>query len=106
MRKNGFYKDLILKEFYYNSQLSCTDLSKRIDKSLPLTTKILNELIDEGFIRESGYAPSSGGRRPLVYTINADTTYILSVAMDQLVTRISLMNIQNRHVGNIEKIDL
>src|SRR5690606_36979875 len=35
-----------------------------------------------------------------------DTMFILSVAMDQLVTRISLMDIHNRHVTSIEKIEL
>ncbi|MGZ8552641.1 MAG: ROK family protein, partial [Chitinophagaceae bacterium] len=51
-------------------------------------------------------APSSGGRRPATYSIKPDTKYILSVAMDQLVTRISLMDVQNNHVGDIEKFEL
>jgi hypothetical protein len=38
--------------------------------------KILNELIEEGYVKETGYAASSGGRRPLMYTINPDTLYI------------------------------
>ena len=68
--------------------------------------KILNELIEEGYVTESGYAPSSGGRRPVMYTIKPDTIYILSVAMDQLVTRISVMDIHNKHIGDIEKFEL
>ncbi|MGZ8510039.1 MAG: ROK family protein [Chitinophagaceae bacterium] len=68
--------------------------------------KILNELIAEGFVKESGYAPSSGGRRPVMYTIQPGTLYILSVAMDQLVTRISLMDIRNNHVVGIKKFEL
>src|SRR5690606_21194898 len=68
--------------------------------------KILNELIADGFVKESGFAPSSGGRRPVMYSIMPDTMYILSVAMDQLVTRISLMDIHNRHVTDIEKFEL
>ena len=104
--KKLFYKELIIKEFYYSGILSCADLSDRIGKSLPFTMKILDELIKEGCVTESGYAPSSGGRRPVMYSIKTDTIYILSVAMDQLVTRISLMDIQNMHVGGIEKFEL
>ncbi|MGZ5221261.1 MAG: ROK family protein, partial [Chitinophagaceae bacterium] len=104
--KKLFYQGLIFKEFYYSGTLSCADLSERIGKSLPFTMKILNELIREGSVIESGYAPSSGGRRPATYSIKPDTKYILSVAMDQLVTRISLMDVQNNHVGDIEKFEL
>ena len=106
MRKKLFYKGLIFREFYFSGTLSCADLSERIGKSLPFTMKILNELIKEGYVKESGYAPSSGGRRPVMYTIKPDTIYILSVAMDQLVTRISVMDMQNNHVAGIEKFEL
>ena len=106
MGKKPFYKGLIFREFYFSGTLSCADLSERIGKSLPLTMKILNELIGEGYVKESGYAPSSGGRRPAMYTIQPDTLYILSVAMDQLVTRISLMDIHNNHVAGIHKFEL
>ena len=106
MGKKLFYKGLIFREFYFSGTLSCADLSERIGKSIPLTMKILNELIEEGYVTESGYAPSSGGRRPVMYTIKPDTIYILSVAMDQLVTRISLMDIHNNHVVGVEKFEL
>lgn len=106
MTKTALYKGLIFREFYFSGTLSCTDLSERIGKSLPLTMKILNELIEEGYVNESGYASSSGGRRPAMYTIRQDTLYILSVAMDQLVTRISLMDIHNNHVNGVEQFEL
>jgi predicted NBD/HSP70 family sugar kinase len=106
MGKKPFYKGLIFSEFYFAGTLSCADLSERIGKSLPLTMKLLNELIQEGYVRESGYAPSSGGRRPVMYTIRPDNLYILSVAMDQLVTRVSIMDMHNKHVAGIEKFEL
>lgn len=106
MRNKNLYKELILSEFYFSNTLSCAGLSDRIHKSLPFTTKILNELIDEGYISESGYAPSSGGRRPATFTIRPDAIYILSVAMDQFVTRIAILNMANEQVGESKKIEL
>lgn len=106
MGKKGFYKGMIFREFYFSETLSCAELSDRIGKSLPFTMKVLNELIEEGYVTESGYAPSSGGRRPVMYTIKPDTIYVISVAMDQLVTRISVMDIHNKHVGDIERFEL
>jgi predicted NBD/HSP70 family sugar kinase len=106
MGKNSFYKGVIFKEFYLSGSLSCADLSERIGKSLPLTMKILNELVAEGVVRESGFAPSSGGRRPAMYTLQPDNMYILSVAMDQLITRISIMDLGNNHVSGVHRFEL
>ncbi len=104
--KNLYFQVLILKELYFSAPLSCADLSDKIGKSLPYTIKILDKLIEDGALVESGFAPSSGGRRPVVYSIKPDTIYILSVAMDQLVTRISVMDIQNKHVAGITQFEL
>ncbi len=106
MSKKRYYKELVMREFYFDGALSCADLSTRVQKSLPLTMKILNEMIEEGTVVESGYAPSSGGRRPAMYSIKEDTLYIVAVAMDQLVTRISVMNNKNQHVTEIDKFEL
>lgn len=68
--------------------------------------RTVNNLVKENILQESGYAPSSGGRRPIIYTVNKKALYILSVSMDQLLTRISLMDLENRHVVGIEKFEL
>jgi len=41
-----------------------------------------------------------------MYSIRPDNLYILSVAMDQLVTRVSIMDMHNKHVVGIEKFEL
>lgn len=104
--KKERYKKSIVKQLYFHNTLSCADISERIDKSLPLTTKILQELISEEYITETGYAPSSGGRRPLTYTLKPDVLYIVSIAMDQFVTRIVTMNMQNEYITPVEKFEL
>ncbi|HRO45389.1 ROK family protein [Agriterribacter sp.] len=86
--------------------LSCAEISERIEKSLSLTTKILNELVEEGYVVETGHAPSSGGRRPQMYSLKPDIMYTVSVAMDQFVTRLVVMDMQNRHIGKMESIEL
>jgi predicted NBD/HSP70 family sugar kinase len=100
------YKRNILKHLYFAGSLSCAELSDQIDKSLPLTTKMLNDLLEEGYVVEKGYAPSTGGRRAVRYSLKPDSMYILSVAMDQFVTRIVLMDMHNRYLTGIEKFEL
>lgn len=104
--KNNRYKRQIQKHLYFEKELSCADLSLLTDKSLPLTTRVLNELIEDGAVIESGYANSTGGRRPLVYSLKADMLYIVSVAMDQLVTRIAILDMQNKYVLEPLRIEL
>jgi predicted NBD/HSP70 family sugar kinase len=104
--KNSLYKKRIIRELYFTHTLSCSDLSTQTRKSLPLTTKMLSELIEENYIIETGYAPSTGGRRPLMYSLRPDIMYVVAVAMDQLFTRIVIMDMQRKHVTAIEKIEL
>ncbi|MGC4036580.1 MAG: ROK family protein [Chitinophagaceae bacterium] len=91
------YRKEIIKQLYFNKSLSCADISYKIEKSLPLTTKILSELIQEDIVVETGYALSTGGRRPQTYALKEDRMYVVSVAMDQFVTRIAILDMQNRY---------
>jgi predicted NBD/HSP70 family sugar kinase len=104
--KQTAYKRNIQKHLYFAGTLSSTDLSILTDKSLPLITRLLNELVEEGSVVETGYATSTGGRRPQMYSLKADLLYVVSIAMDQLITRMVIMNMHNKMVGDIRKIEL
>lgn len=100
------YKGEIIKHFYFNGVLSCAGASVLMRKSLPLVTRILNELVEEGVLVDSGLAHSTGGRRPQVFTLAPNLMYVVAVAMDQFVTRIALMDMQNNVVIGVKEADL
>ena len=104
-KNTKLYSDII-KQFYYSKTMSCADLSLRIDKSIPLVTKAINFLMEKGFVLEKGLAESTGGRRPLMYTLKEDQINIVAVAMDQLSTRIVILDVNNKHATAIEVVDL
>jgi len=104
--KSTHLKNMIIKCLYFDKAMSCAELSELFDKSIPSIAKAVNELIEEGFVIEQGYAPSSGGRRPLMYAINASAMYILAIAMDQLSTRIQLVDLLNQPVSDFEMFEL
>jgi predicted NBD/HSP70 family sugar kinase len=106
MDKRTAYKGKIIRQLFFSDGFSCSDLSNKLNKSLPFINSLLNELIEEGIIIETGYAPSSGGRRPLMYSLKTGILYVLAVAMDQFVTRIALMDMQNRFITDLVKFDL
>jgi glucokinase-like ROK family protein len=104
--KSTHLKNMIIKCLYFDKAMSCAELSELFDKSIPSIAKAVNELIEEGFVIEQGYAPSSGGRRPLMYAINASAMYILAIAMDQLSTRIQLVDLLNHPVSDFVMFEL
>src|ERR1035438_774798 len=94
--KSTHLKNMIIKCLYFDKAMSCAELSELFDKSISSIAKAVNGLTQEGFVIEQEYAPSSGGRRPLMYAINASAMYILAIAMDQLSTRIQLVDLLDR----------
>ncbi|OQP46121.1 sugar kinase [Niastella yeongjuensis] len=106
MERNLLYKRRIVKHLYFSNMLSCADLSDKIHKSIPLTTKMLGKLMEEGMVTETGYAASTGGRRPVMYSLKEHVMYVVSVAMDQLVTQIAILDMQNRNVSSVELFEL
>lgn len=96
----------ILKRLYFQENQSCAELSEWLDKSIPWVTRELNELINQDYVVSKGFAPSTGGRRPQSYSLNISRGYILAIAMDQLFTRITVMDMANKEVAPVETIEL
>jgi predicted NBD/HSP70 family sugar kinase len=105
-KKNSKLYAEIIQQLYYGTVMSCAELSTKIDKSIPLVTKSLSHLIEMGLVVEQGYAPSSGGRRPLMYAVKSDRLFIISVAMDQLSTRIVTVDLLNNYITPVEIFEL
>lgn len=104
--KQTTYRRKIIKHLYFGGSLSCTDLSLLTKKSVPLTARVLSDLIEEGCVLETGLATSTGGRRPQVYSVRKDFMYLVSVSMDQLITRMAVLDMHNNYVVKPTQIDL
>ncbi len=100
------YKGKILKELCFGKRMSASELSLRIQRSLPVTMRVLDDLVKEGMIFEKGFAPSTGGRRPQVYALAPERMYAVAIAMDQLITKIALVDLENFERLNEKRISL
>lgn len=106
VEKSQRLKADIIKYLYYKKVLSLTDLSKLTHKSLPLVTSVVNSLIADGYVMEQGLAPSTGGRRPLMFLINPDLKkYIIAIAMDQLTTRLTIYNLSRKMIMPVQLLE-
>lgn len=106
IKKTLIYRKKVIKELCFGNVLSALDISLRIEKSLPLTTRIINELVEQGILQEKGFASSTGGRKPLMYSLVPQKIYVVAVAMDQLVTRIGLLDMQDNMITGVKRIEL
>lgn len=106
LEKKEIYKRSIEKFLYFNKEMSCADMCVELNKSLPLVTKLVNELIEEGLVVEAGFAQSTGGRRAQMFRLRADLIYVVAVAMDQHVTRMAILNASNQHVVPEKRVEI
>ena len=77
--KNSILKQRILSLCINEGDYSLADLSKELNTSIPTITKMVGELIDDGFITDMGKMElgSNGGRRPSIYGLNPSVGYFV-----------------------------
>lgn len=99
--------EAILKSLYFSKTQSISEISKSIEKSIPLTTKLVNGLLKDSLILESGLGTSTGGRKAMKHQLNPQYHgYIVSVAIDQHFVRITAFDISNQPVCPVDVVPL
>ena len=68
--KNSILKKKIIALCINEGDYSLADLSKELNTSIPTITKLVGELMDEGFLVDMGKLGTNGGRRPSIYGLN------------------------------------
>ncbi|MCC7401558.1 MAG: ROK family transcriptional regulator [Chitinophagaceae bacterium] len=106
MEKSSKHRRAILKELFFNGELSVGEIASVVQKSQPMIGKTLAGLIKDGWIIESGYATSTGGRRPQKFSLSSDKFYVVAIAVDQHITQAAIIDATQNIVGNIETLTL
>jgi glucokinase len=74
-------RSAILEIIRRESPISRSAIAKRLDVSLPTVMRIVEELVEEGFVRPHGSTEWSGGRRRPLLEFDADGYVVLGVDM-------------------------
>jgi len=77
--RSASLKREIVRLLIVGGNFSITDLSKEMNMSVPTVTKLIGELIAEGFVLDFGKQGTNGGRRPNVYGLNPGAGYFVGV---------------------------
>lgn len=103
--KNSQIKRQILKLCIKNSSFSIADFSKELNISVPTITKLIAELISEGFLEDLGKIGTSGGRRPSVYGLNPNSGYFLGIDVARHHFHIAVTDFKGELIHFIEDIE-
>ena len=93
--KKNKQKKGILSELYFNNMNTIAELAQTLHISIPSITALIEELVEECWIVETGFAISKQGRRPAIYEINPTKKFVLILDINTHDTKISLLNLKN-----------
>ena len=74
-------RSLILRLVRSRGPISRADIAKRTKLSLPAVLKIVDGLVNDGFLRESGEGTSTGGRPPRLVEIDPEGAYAVGIEL-------------------------
>lgn len=82
-----------------NGPINRSEIAKQLGLSIPTIMKIADDFIDEGIIRITGKAESTGGKRPLLYEIIEDAYYCIGLDIGRSKINTILTNLHGRIVN-------
>src|ERR1043165_1287397 len=74
-------RSAILEIIRRESPISRSGIAERLDVSLPTVMRIVDELIEVGYVRPEGSSEWSGGRRRPLLEFNAESFVVIGVDM-------------------------
>ena len=98
---NGRYasnKKDILALCSNKASYSVADLSRELCTSIPRVTRIVNEMIQEGYLVETGKQESATGRRPSLYGLNPAAGEFVGIDVEQDSISIAVTDFPGRLV--------
>lgn len=98
--KNAQLKLNILKYYINNGDNTLSELGKEMDLSVPTVTKLVGELIDEGYVIDFGKVETNGGRRPNIYGLNPDSGCFLGVDIKRFRINLALINFKGEIIDS------
>ena len=77
--RSALLKKKIIHYYIANGDATIAELCKEMDLSIPTVTKLVGELLDDGYILDFGKQVTNGGRKPNIYGLNPVSGYFVGV---------------------------
>lgn len=83
---------------------SLAELARELGTSIPKITRIVSDMVAEGYLVEVGKMESASGRRPSVYGLNPDAGFFVGVDVNRDFLVVAVTNFPGRTVSIIDNI--
>lgn len=97
-------KKTILGLCMNNYSYALSDLARELGTSIPKITRIVTEMVNEGYLVEVGKLESASGRRPSLYGLNPDAGFFVGVDVNKDFLIVSVTNFPGRQVALVDNI--
>jgi predicted NBD/HSP70 family sugar kinase len=102
--KNKALKRLIINQLDQHGKTTITELSRELNISVPKITSLVNELIEEGLIKDNGKFDSTGGRRASIYGLVSGACFFIGVDVKRYYVNLGLLDFKKHLVNSKEKV--
>ncbi|RBL93997.1 ROK family protein [Chitinophaga flava] len=102
--KNINLKKAALAYFANIGNATIADMCKELNLSAPKVTTLLNDLIQDGLVKDYGKVESTGGRKPNLYGLVPDSAFFIGVDVKQHHLNLGLSDLQKNLVCTEEGI--
>jgi len=93
----------IVKYIKNKRSISKVEIKENFNINIINATRIINEFLSDGIVREDGFGPSTGGRKPVLYTLNPDFGITISIIIQLNTLEISVNDFLSNIIGK-EKV--
>lgn len=92
-------KSEVLHFIANRNKVSKLELQEQLHVTSSTLTRILQELTDAKLIVQSGYGPSRGGRKPILYKLNAQYRYFIGIDISRFYTVLGLFDMSLKPIS-------
>ena len=93
----------VLKTIYFNGPIERLEISKITELSASTVTNVVNDLLAEGVVRESGTRGSEGGRPSILLSINPSAGYIIGIDLGETRIDIEMFTLSLEQVAIVKR---
>lgn len=103
-RKKHLQKIKILQNLYFQGAQTNTEICDQFNISSPTSIRLLNQLIEEGWIKKDGRGKSAGGRKPDLYTLEEKRFYVVGIQLERFKIKMAIFDNHNNKMLEYEDI--
>lgn len=102
--KNTALKRALIRHIDQSGSSTITELSKILNTSVPKTTGLVGELMQDGLLQDEGKLDSTGGRRASMYGLAAEACYFVGVDVKKYHVNFGMMDFKKKMIHQKEKV--